>query len=506
MLTMAQVNSIREMFFEKGKNYADIAKATGHDVKTVKKYISKDDFNPELPKVNKKRSSKLDQYKATIDQWLEADKLEHKKQRHTAKRVFKRLGKLYGPDFDCSYRLVALYVAERKKELYQDGRKFYLPLEHIAGEAQFDFGEAYFFEKNLRIKGHYLNLSFPHSNGGYTQLFKGENMQCLAEGLINIFAHIGYVPHKIWFDNLSPAVKKILKNHERELTEPFLRFKNHFGFATVFCNVQSGNEKGHVENKVGYHRRNLFVPPPRVDDLLAFNRQLLLEGDLDMRRPHYKKQALITELFAEDLKAMLPLPETDYDSGEIKAVRTDAYAKFSLEQGKHTYSTAPRYALSELLVKLTAFEVVVLDENYREIMRHPRLYGPKQEQMNWLPYLTQLSRRPMALKYSGIYTMLPEPVQLFFDRCDYQAKKEALKALSRISEESSFEKASAALSATLEHGATDFESIMATFSRLNSDYIALDALVLPKAVPALPSTVTKASLYDDLFLGGAHDH
>ncbi|NMD43073.1 MAG: hypothetical protein GYA86_07170 [Firmicutes bacterium] len=45
---MAQVDSIREMFFEKGMSYAEIARTTGHDVKTVKKYIAMDDFN-ELP-------------------------------------------------------------------------------------------------------------------------------------------------------------------------------------------------------------------------------------------------------------------------------------------------------------------------------------------------------------------------------------------------------------------------------------------------------------------------
>ncbi len=47
---MAQVNSIREMFFEKGMNYADIARVTGHDVKTVKKYIYMENFNEPLPK------------------------------------------------------------------------------------------------------------------------------------------------------------------------------------------------------------------------------------------------------------------------------------------------------------------------------------------------------------------------------------------------------------------------------------------------------------------------
>ena len=36
---MTQVNCIREMYFEKGMNYAEISKATGFDVKTVKKYI-----------------------------------------------------------------------------------------------------------------------------------------------------------------------------------------------------------------------------------------------------------------------------------------------------------------------------------------------------------------------------------------------------------------------------------------------------------------------------------
>ena len=107
-----RVNSIREMFFEKGMNYADIARVTGHDVKTVKKYIYMENFNEPLPKPVRKRRSKLDRYKIEIDSWLEADKQERKKQRHTALRVFKRLNEKYGPGFDCSYRLVALYVAE----------------------------------------------------------------------------------------------------------------------------------------------------------------------------------------------------------------------------------------------------------------------------------------------------------------------------------------------------------------------------------------------------------
>jgi transposase len=91
------------------------------------------------------------------------------------------------------------------------------------------------------------------------QLFKGENLQCLAEGLTNIFKHIGGVPTRIWFDSLPAVVKKILKNDERELTDDFLRFMNHYGLPQPFAAPVAEMEKGHVKNKVGYHCLCLFL-------------------------------------------------------------------------------------------------------------------------------------------------------------------------------------------------------------------------------------------------------
>lgn len=67
---MAQVNSIRRLFFEKGLNYAEISRITGVDVKTVKKYIHMEDFNQPLPKPRQIRGSKLDKYKEQIDKWM----------------------------------------------------------------------------------------------------------------------------------------------------------------------------------------------------------------------------------------------------------------------------------------------------------------------------------------------------------------------------------------------------------------------------------------------------
>lgn len=73
------------------------------------------------------------------------DKKAPRKQRHTAKRVYHRLRK----EADCSYRLVAQYVAYRKSQMHLDNQKCYLPLVHHPGEGQADFGAARFYENSF---------------------------------------------------------------------------------------------------------------------------------------------------------------------------------------------------------------------------------------------------------------------------------------------------------------------------------------------------------------------
>ena len=498
---MAKINSIRRLYFTEGKCIAEIARETDSDVKTVKKYIIQDDFNQPSPKLKKESQSKLDPFKEEIDLWLEQDKQSRKKQRHTAIRVFKRLQQEHGDDFDCSYRLVATYVAQKRKALYSQINEFYFSLEHKPAEAQVDFGEADFLENGTLYHGHFLNVSFPYSNAGYLQVFKGENQQCLMEGLMNIFDHIGGVPNRIWFDNASSMVAKILKDGERVLSDHFLRFKNHYGFETAFCNPQSGHEKGSVESKVGYHRRNMLVPVPQTNDLRTFNSELLIQCDHDMHRPHYAKPGTIRELFEEDTTKLLDLPVNRYDESILVAVRTDAHAKFTLEKGNHTYSTAPKYAKTELWARLTAHEVIVVDKDYKEVITHPRLYGQmKQESMDWIPYLTQLSRRPAALKYTGIYELFPPSLQEFLDQSDRSSKKETLRILAELSEDTSFPSAVEAFLIALDRGTQDSDSVLAIFRRLNTQSYEFSPVILSDDIPELPTLKNKARDYD-LFLG-----
>jgi transposase len=506
MLTMDKIHDIRFRFFMKGENISQIANAMQVDWKTVRKYVDMTDFNEPAPKPASEQHlcPKLDPYKPTIDKWLEEDKQAPRKQRHTAKRVFQRLKKEFA-DFNCSYRTVATYYAVKHKEIFNGARGGFLPLEHRPGEAQVDFGTADFYENGKRLTGKYLEVSFPYSNKGYLQLFYGENMECLLEGLDTIFRHIGVVPGEVWFDNTKTIVTKVIRGGGRETTERFDRFREHYRFQAVFMNPGEGHEKGNVENKVGYHRRNLLVPIPRFLNLPDFNRQLLNMCEEDAKREHYRHNKTIEELFEEDLKHCHPLPEIEFDLSGKKAVTTNNWGKFYLNKGMHEYSVSPKHANTTVNLKLTSSLVIVMDENYREIVRHRRLYGDtKQQSMDWLPYLRQLSIRPRALKYSGIYDIMPSAMKQFLEGCSNTETGKILKVLAELTDRSGFESALNTVNQALCYGASDADSLRNLYRRLYADVPELPPMPLGPEIPKVGQMTTNLIAYD-VFLkkGGA---
>ena len=485
MTTMDDIHRIRDMYFKQGMNISEIASAAGLNWKTVKKYVDMEDFNTPPPKPEVPRESKLDPYKPLIDSWLSADQKAPRKQRHTAKRVFNRL-KEEASDFDCSYRTVANYVAEKKKELRLAKEPGYLPLIHHPGEAQADFGKAAFYENGrYHEMGKYLVLSFPVSNGGYLQLNYGENMECLLEGLTAMFEYIGGVPTEIWFDNTTTIVTDIIRGGGRNITERFQRFIEHYRFKAVFMNPGSGWEKGNVENKVGYLRRNELVPVPSFGSLQLFNQDLLPACDADMEREHYDDESgrFISEIFEEDHQALLPLPAIAFDTAGYRTARTDKYGRFTLDEGKHRYSVSPDYSLTNVRLKLTSSEVIVMDTDNHEIIRHRRLYGDEYESMDWVPYLKYIARKPRSLKNSGIYDMMPEIMQRYMDRCENSERGKILKVLAELTDRSGFESALSTVESAIRYNAVDPDSLMNLYRRTYADVPLLPPLDSDADIP-----------------------
>ena len=482
------------------------------DWRTVRKYVDQEDFNPPalLSENEMQHESKLDPFKPLIDKWLMGDteKRVPRKQRHTAKRIHKRL-QTEASGYNCSYRLTADYVAAKKKELRLKKTDSYLPLIHSPGEAQADFGYSAFYENGKsHEKGKYLVLSFPYSNGGYLQLNYGENLECLLEGLQTIFEYIGGVPKEIWFDNTSTIVTRIIKNGGREMTERFTRFCEHYRFKPVFMNPESGWEKGNVENKVGYLRRNMLVPVPQFPKLSEKNAELLRECDGNMQREHYDKGRMISELFQEDKAALLSLPAVRFDTSSYGNTVTDKYGRFTLDNGKHRYSASPEYCEKVIQYRLTSSAVIVMDQNLHEVVRHRRLYGENEsESMDWLPYLKYIARKPRSLRNSGIYDMMPESMRRFMDTCENADRGKILRTLSELTDRTGFDSALRTVNEAIQLQVKDPDSLKSLYRRLYSDVPVLPPLEASMDVPlgrVIPLH-NDFSSYDAALRGGAQN-
>ena len=88
------------------------------------------------------------------------------------------------------------------------------------------------------------------------------------------FEHMGGVPPRLYFDNMTTDVARGLNDGECVLIDGFTRFVLHYRFQADFCDPASGNEKGDVENKLGYSSCNAFIPISIITMCEEFNKQL----------------------------------------------------------------------------------------------------------------------------------------------------------------------------------------------------------------------------------------
>ena len=133
------------------------------------------------------RRPKLDAWVGAIDQILEDDKAESRKQRHTAKRIFERLRDEHG--YTGGYTIVKDYVRLRKLSR----REMFVPLTHPAGDAQADFGEAMVVIAGVECKAHYLAMDLPQSDDCFVMAFPAETTEAFLEGHNHAFAYFGGV-------------------------------------------------------------------------------------------------------------------------------------------------------------------------------------------------------------------------------------------------------------------------------------------------------------------------
>lgn len=499
MLTMDKIKYITSIRQFEGLTLREISRKTGYHFNTVKKYVDAEDWNRELKEKNP-RASKLDPLKPVIDEWLKNDQSAPRKQRHTNVRVYNRLQKEYPDTLHVKQSTVTRYAQAKKQKLYRDLSDCAIFGTHPFGEAQLDFGEVYHYDKDDALKKVYeLALSLPASNGAYVQLCRTQNQECLLEAMQRIFDHMGGVPTRILFDNMSSAVAQILPAKERILIDQFSRFTLHYRYQAAFCNVAKGNEKGHVEGKIGYQRRNYMVPVPKITDFDEYNKALLHICDEDMNRQHYTKQSSIRELYYQDQQHFLQLPEKRFTVGRIFKAKTDLNSFVSFENNR--YSTAPLFTQREVWVEATADRIRILDEKYMKIASHERCNEKRTSPViDWLAYLPAIVRKPQALRYTEFFKTLPSIWQDYFNQGDYEKNKQMIAVLSPLICSGNLKEATIAIEMALACGTDDAESFLACYRKLTEPKVSLVDIFTP-SMPKQIGYIQNWAPYEELMKG-----
>lgn len=453
MLDMPTIQSIRARR-AKGEKLSEIAAHETVSVPTVRKCLAIKDFSPALP-VRKERPSILDPYKDAIEGYLDEDERSWHKQRHTAKRIWERLVEEHNAEV--GYTTVQLYVKRRREER-KTAKGQYLKLVWAPGEVQVDFGEADFIIYGKKRRVHYLVADFPFSNVGLSQVFYGENAECVCQGLPDIFSYIGGVPTRLVLDNATGVGRRI--GDEIRTSELFGRFACHFGFEFSLCNPRSEHEKGAVENKVGAMRRSMFVPTPRIYDIESYNKRLL---DMCMERSdkdHYAKGESERALFMEDVLALGEFPENAFSAVAFATMKCDKCGHICLE-GNHRYAAGPAFAKRAVIVGKRAFDVDIYTEGGELVRTHKRACGKASSSSDdLLPQLNVLCMKPAGWQNPQARHSLPEDLRGIVDKMERSEGGDALRCLRDIAQDVGYDAAVEAMGSCVRLlGETDRSSV-----------------------------------------------
>jgi len=485
-----------------GLSLREIERRSGHNFRTVKKYVDMEDWNVKS-KPRKPKESGLEPLKPTIDEWLREDQKRGRKYRRTGTKIYndlkadEELSKL----LTVGKQTVINYVSKRKEEISKGTYKTAMFGLHSMCEAQVDFGKALIKgAKGAEEAWHVLIISFPWSNAGFAQVCRFETKECLCEALSRIFEYIGGVPLRILFDNMSSAVTHIEEHGKRKLTEMFMRFAMHHGFKAEFCNPDAPQEKGSVENKVGYIRRNYLPPPPQIEscgDLERLNKKLLEDCMKDLNREHYVKKEKISDLFSEEQKAPAPPAREPFRVFSMEKAKTDMYSFVRYDNNR--YSTSPQYPEREVWPEIGTSEIRVLNEKYEQIAAHKRKYaGDAAPVIDFENYVETLAKKPRAFLASPYFLTLPASVQEHLKKCAYPELKKMLLTLAPIIKEGRIGDAAAVLELA---PIRDTDGFITAYRALTEDPRQAEP-VTTALTPAQQPYLPKFEQYSALMKGG----
>lgn len=343
-------------FQNEGLRAGQIAQEMSLDCRTVDKWLKRNKFQLRLPGL---RFSKLEPYKNEIVRLLE-------RHPYSAIQIFQQI---CGQGYAGGYTIVKDFV----RIVRPRPRKAFLKLTFAPGEcAQVDWGSyGSVTVGNTRRRLSFFIMVLCHCRMMYVEFTVSQTMEHFLGCHQRALEFFGGCPQKIMVDNLKSAVLQRITGQEPVFNPKYLDFANHYGFRIVPCGVGKGNEKGIVENAVGYVKKN-FLTGLELGDFKVLNpaAKQWLDAVSNVRL-HGETRRKPVEMFPEEATCLVPLPAHPYDTGTISQVR--ATKQFRVVLDTNRYSVPAEYAGAKLTMKAYS-DRICLYHDQKLIARHIRTY------------------------------------------------------------------------------------------------------------------------------------
>jgi len=336
---------------------------------------------------------KLDAVAAFVDAILEGDQRAPRKQRHTARRMWRRVLAEF-PGSSVAESTLRNHVRERRRQLGLLACETFVPQSYAWGqEAQVDWYEAWADLGGERLKVQVFAMRSMASGAAFHRAYLRATQQAFLDAHERAFAYFGGVFRRLRYDNLASAVRRILRGHRREETARFVAFRSHWRFTAEFCTPGEAHEKGGVEGEGGYFRRNHLVPVPEAADLDALNVLLLAGCRAGEARILSGRTEPIGVAMATERDHLLPLAPERF---ELVDIAFPVVNKQGCVAVKTNLYSAPVRAGTQVEARVHPTHVEIWHAG-RPVARHERCYSRRQQILDLEHYLDVLDRKPGAL-------------------------------------------------------------------------------------------------------------
>ena len=346
-----------------GLGVSAIARRTGHDRKTVRKYLARG-LEPAAYKPRAPVASLLEPFEAYLRERVT------RFPDLTGRRLWREVR---GLGFPGGYSTVTDFlrtVRPAPEPLFE--RRFETP---PGRQAQVDF--AFFKVAFTDMPGTervvwLFSLVLGHSRMMWGRFVPRQDLATVLRCHVAAFQALGGVPEQILYDRMRTAVLGEVDEKGIAYNAKLLALATHYGFLPKACRPYRAKTKGKVERPFRYVREDFFLARSfrDLDDLNAQFAQWL--DQVANRRLHGTTRRIVVEHFAEERAALRPLPAGPFNA--VLGLERRVSHEGMVSVAGNLYSVPDGTRRRSVEVQITAAEVYILEDG-RLIATHPVLEG-----------------------------------------------------------------------------------------------------------------------------------